>query len=57
MVLALPILQWVPSILFTAVKRPERENDNSDTTSAEIKKTSIYTGTPHPNLFMAEATV
>jgi hypothetical protein len=43
--------QWVPGALFLGVKRPGREADHSPT-SAEVKKTWIYTSTP-PYTFMA----
>jgi hypothetical protein len=37
---------------FPGVKGPESEADNSPPTSAEAKKTRVYTSTP-PNVFMA----
>jgi hypothetical protein len=33
--------------LFPGVERPGREGDHSPSTSAEVKKTWIYTSTPH----------
>jgi hypothetical protein len=42
-----PPIQWVPE-----VKRPGREADHSPPTSAEVKRTWIYTSTP-PYVFMA----
>jgi hypothetical protein len=41
-----PHIQWVPGALSPGVKRPEREADNSPPSSAEVKKTWIYTSTP-----------
>jgi hypothetical protein len=38
--------------LFQGIKRPGREADHSPPTSAETKKTWIYTSTP-PDVFMA----
>jgi hypothetical protein len=48
-------LWGLPSLLSTGyreVKRPKREADHSPPTSAEVKKTWIYTSTP-PYVFMA----
>ncbi|PNF15380.1 hypothetical protein B7P43_G00977, partial [Cryptotermes secundus] len=42
----------VPGTLSQGVKRPGRETDHSPPTSAEVKKTWIYTPTP-PCVFMA----
>jgi hypothetical protein len=44
-------IQWVPSALSPGVKRPGREADHSPPTSAEVKKTWIYTFTP-PYVFV-----
>jgi hypothetical protein len=41
-----PPTQWVPGLLFSGVKRQERETDHSPLTSAEVKKTWIYASTP-----------
>jgi hypothetical protein len=41
-----PPIQCVPGVLSPGVKRPGREADNSPSTSAEVKKTLIYTSTP-----------
>jgi hypothetical protein len=41
-----PPIQWVPEALSQGIKRPEHEADHSPPTSAEIKKTWIYTSTP-----------
>jgi hypothetical protein len=41
----LPI-RWVPGALSPGVKSPGREADPSPPTSAEVKKTWIYTSTP-----------
>jgi hypothetical protein len=46
-----PPIQWVPGALSLGLKRPEREDDHPPT-SAEIKKTWIYTSTS-PYAFMA----
>jgi hypothetical protein len=40
-----PPIEWVPGALHPGVKRPGREADNSPPTSAEVKKTWIYTST------------
>jgi hypothetical protein len=47
---------WDPPNLLSSpgVKRPVRETDHSPLTSAEDKKTRIYTST-HPYVFMAVA--
>jgi hypothetical protein len=47
-----PPIQWVPGAFSPAVKRPGREADHSLATSAEVKKTLVYTSTP-PYIFMA----
>jgi hypothetical protein len=49
---AQPLIQRVPGALSPRVKRPEHEADHSPPTSAEVKKTWIYTSTP-PYVFMA----
>jgi hypothetical protein len=54
-----PNLLWGPPSLLSngyrglspGVKRPGRESDHSPPTSAEVKKTWVYTSTP-PYLFM-----
>jgi hypothetical protein len=46
-----PHIQRVPVALSPAVKRSGREADHSPTTSAEVKKTWVYTSTP-PYVFM-----
>jgi hypothetical protein len=40
-------VQWVPGALSPGVKRQGREADHSLANSAEVKKTWIYTSTPH----------
>jgi hypothetical protein len=47
-----PPIQWVPAALSPGVKRQGREADYSPPTSAEVKKTWIYTLTP-PYVFVA----
>jgi hypothetical protein len=47
-----PPIQCVSGALYPGVKRPGREADHSPPTSAEVKKTQIYTSTP-PYAFMA----
>jgi hypothetical protein len=47
-----PPIQKVPKALSPVIKQPWREADHSPRTSAEIKKTWIYTSTP-PYVFMA----
>jgi hypothetical protein len=47
-----PRIQWVPGALSPRVKKPGREADHWPPTSAEVKKTWIYTSTP-PYGFMA----
>jgi hypothetical protein len=42
-----PPNQWVLGALSPGVKRPGHEADHSPPTSAEVKKTWIYTTTPH----------
>jgi hypothetical protein len=39
-------IQWVPGALSSGAKRPGREADHSPPTSAEFKKTWVYTSTP-----------
>jgi hypothetical protein len=39
-------IQWVPGVVFMGVKRQGREADSSPLSSAEVKKTLIYTSTP-----------
>jgi hypothetical protein len=51
-----PPIQWVPGALSPEVKRQGREADHSPPTSAEVKKTRIYTSTS-PILFMAQCLV
>jgi hypothetical protein len=46
-----PPIQWVWGMLSPGVKLPERQTDHSPPTSAEVKKTRIYTPTP-PYAFM-----
>jgi hypothetical protein len=41
-----PAIKWVPEALSLGVKWPGREADHSSPTSAEVKKTWIYTSTP-----------
>jgi hypothetical protein len=41
-----PPIQWVPGAHSLGVKRSGREADYSPATSAEVKKTWIYTSTP-----------
>jgi hypothetical protein len=41
-----PPIQWVPGAVPPGVKRQGREADRSPPTSAEVKKTWIYTSTP-----------
>jgi hypothetical protein len=48
---AQPPIQWVPGALSPGVKRPGCDADHSPPTSAEAKKTWIYTSTP-PCAFM-----
>jgi phage terminase large subunit-like protein len=50
-----PPIQWVPGAISPGIKRLEREGDHSHPTSAEVKKTWIYTSTP-PHAFMALST-
>jgi hypothetical protein len=40
-----PPIQWVPGALSPEVKQPGREVDHSPPTSAEVKKTWVYTAT------------
>jgi hypothetical protein len=46
-----PPIQWVPGALSPGVKRPECEADHLPSTSADVKKTWVYTSTP-PYVFM-----
>jgi hypothetical protein len=48
---AQPPIQWVTQAPSLEVKRPEREAYHSPPTSAEVKKTWIYTSTP-PYVFI-----
>jgi hypothetical protein len=41
-----PPILWVEGALSPEVKRPGREVDHSSPTSAEVKKTWVYTSTP-----------
>jgi hypothetical protein len=47
-----PPVQWVPGALSPGKKLPGREADHSPPTSADVKKTWIYTSTS-PYVFMA----
>jgi hypothetical protein len=47
-----PPIQWVPGALSPGVKRPVRVADHLPPTSAEVKKTCVYTSTP-PYAFMS----
>jgi hypothetical protein len=47
-----PPIQSVTGTPSPGVKRPGREADHSPPTSAEVKKTLVYTSTP-PYVFMA----
>jgi hypothetical protein len=40
-------VQWLLGVLFTGVKRQEREANHSSATSAEVKKTWICKAVPH----------
>jgi hypothetical protein len=51
-----PPIQWVPGSVYPGVKQPRREADHSPPTSAEIKKTWVYTSTP-PQVFMAQCLI
>jgi hypothetical protein len=51
-----PPIQWVPVVFSPGVKRPGREADYSPPTSAEVKKTWIYTSTPL-YVFMAQCLI
>jgi hypothetical protein len=46
-----PLIQWVPNALSPGVKPQGREAEHSPPTSAEVKKSWIYTSTP-PYAFM-----
>jgi hypothetical protein len=50
--ICVPPIQRVPGDLSPGLKRRGREADHSPPTSAEVKKTWIYTSTP-PYVFMA----
>jgi hypothetical protein len=41
-----PPIQWIPRVLSLGVKRPEREDDHSPPSSAEVKNAWSYTSTP-----------
>jgi hypothetical protein len=41
-----PPIQWVPAVFSPGTKRPGREAEHSPPTTAEDKKTWIYTYTP-----------
>jgi hypothetical protein len=41
-----PPIQWVSEAISPGVKRQGRDADHSPPTSAEVKKTWIYTSTP-----------
>jgi hypothetical protein len=41
-----PPIEWVPGTLSQGLKRPGLEADHSPPTSAEVKKTWIYTSIP-----------
>jgi hypothetical protein len=41
-----PPIQWVRKALSPGVKRPGRESDKSPPTTADAKKTWVYTSTP-----------
>jgi hypothetical protein len=47
-----PPVQWLPEAVSPGVKQPVREADHSPLTSAEVKKTLIYTSAL-PYAFMA----
>jgi hypothetical protein len=51
-----PLSQCVRGALSAGVKRPGREAHQSSPTSAEVKKTWIYTSTP-PYAFMAQCLI
>jgi hypothetical protein len=42
-----PPIQWLPGDLSPGVKRQKREADHLPSTTAQVKKTWIYTSTPH----------
>jgi hypothetical protein len=44
-----PPIQWVPGAFSLGLKRPGREADHLPPTSAEVKKTWMYTSTPQYN--------
>jgi hypothetical protein len=48
-----PPIQWAPVALFSGLKRPRSEADHSPPSSADIKKTWIYTSTL-PYVFMGK---
>jgi hypothetical protein len=39
--------KWIPGALSPEIKRPGREADHSSPNTVEVKKTWIYTSTPH----------
>jgi hypothetical protein len=43
-----PPIRCAPWVLFPGIKRQGREADRSPPTSAEVKKTWLYTSTPLP---------
>jgi hypothetical protein len=47
-----PPIQWIPGTFSLEVKRQQGDADHSPPTSAEVKKTWVYTSTP-PYVFMA----
>jgi hypothetical protein len=51
-----PPIQWLPWDFSGGVKRQRREADHSPPTSAEVKKTWIFTSTP-PYAFMAQCLI
>jgi hypothetical protein len=42
-----PPIQWVAGTFSPGVKRPGHETDHSLPASAEVKKSCVYTSTPH----------
>jgi hypothetical protein len=51
-----PPIQWVPGALSPGIKQLGRDTDHSPPTSAEVKKTWIYTYTP-PYVFMMQCLI
>jgi hypothetical protein len=51
-----PTIHWIPEILTPGVKRQGRETDRSPPTSADVRKTWIYSSTP-PYVFMAQCSI